>query len=107
MRGVYSLTFDRQKLISGGGDRVIKVWDWDDDLWCINTLRGHTGHVLALEADDMRLVSGSTDHTVRLWDWTDPDYVPPVPASTLDSGTTASSLGQAITSTTSEECVLQ
>lgn len=70
MEGVWCLKFDGLKLVSGGGDRSVKVWDLKD-MWCVNTLQGHTGPVTCLDFDNHKLVTGSTDQCVRVWDFSD------------------------------------
>jgi len=70
MEGVWCLKFDGEKLISGGGDRSVKVWDLKD-MWCVNTLQGHTGPVTCLDFSNHKLVTGSVDQTIRIWDFSD------------------------------------
>jgi WD40 repeat protein len=56
-------------LISGGKDKMIKIWDFVADN-CLRTLTGHTSWVwcLKLFLKSNRLASGSTDTCVKLWD---------------------------------------
>jgi WD40 repeat protein len=61
-------TKDKQTLISGGDDCVIKIWSVSGKR-VISILEGHTKCVksIAISVDDCFLVSGSNDQTVRLW----------------------------------------
>ena len=69
--GVKSVTFspDGKTLASGGGDRVIHLWDTDTGKSKM-TLIGHTHWVfsLAFSPDGKTLASGSVDSDIRLWD---------------------------------------
>ncbi|XP_023321127.1 F-box/WD repeat-containing protein 7 [Eurytemora carolleeae] len=72
-------------VISGSYDTTLKVWNLQSGV-CLNTLRGHSGPVLAIQAQrtqnqgpwtnsgstegpgsGTRLISGSADKTVRIW----------------------------------------
>ncbi|HPP47422.1 MAG TPA: hypothetical protein PLF25_07990, partial [Accumulibacter sp.] len=60
---------DGQRLLSGGDDGTLRVWDAPSGtgLW---TLRGHDGWVTACawSPDGTRLLSGGVDGTLRIWD---------------------------------------
>jgi WD40 repeat protein len=60
---------DGNRIISGSGDKTIKVWDAEtgDELM---TLRGHKEGVtsVAFSPDGKRMVSGSGDKTIKIWD---------------------------------------
>jgi WD40 repeat protein len=64
---VYDATHNR--LISGSGDKTIKVWDMANGT-CIRTLSGHTDWInsLVYDATHNRLISGSDDKTIKVWD---------------------------------------
>jgi WD40 repeat protein len=69
---VKSLAFspDGSRIVSGGGDRTLHIWDGWTGEPIGRPLRGHTGWVLAVAfSPDGRLIaSGSEDTTLRLWD---------------------------------------
>jgi WD40 repeat protein len=57
------------RLISGGADRSLRVWDLAAGGKCLNSLVGHTGWVTSLrEWGSNTIVSGSTDRTLSLFD---------------------------------------
>jgi WD40 repeat protein len=60
---------DGKRLISGGSDKLIQVWEMQTGK-LERTLLGHASAVKcgALSADGKTLVTGSTDRTVRVWD---------------------------------------
>jgi WD40 repeat protein len=60
---------DGQKLISGGSDRLVQVWEMKTGK-LLRTLAGHGYGVTcgALSQDGRLLVTGSWDRTVRVWD---------------------------------------
>jgi WD40 repeat protein len=62
---------DDGRLLSGGADGSIRVWDIASQR-ALASLQGHTSAVwgLALDAARQVLVSGSEDGTVQLWDLT-------------------------------------
>ncbi|KAK2467345.1 hypothetical protein APHAL10511_000580 [Amanita phalloides] len=56
-------------VISGGCDKVLRVWDIESGL-CIYELRGHTSTIRCIRVLDNRpiAVTGSRDTTLRVWD---------------------------------------
>ena len=69
--GVSCLAFspDGQRIVSGGSDRLIILWDVQTGK-LILTLRGHEGGVtgIAFSPDGRWFVSASADHTLKIWD---------------------------------------
>lgn len=65
--GVYSLQYDGHTLVTGSGDRTVRVWDTTTQE-CTHVLSGHTSGVCCLSYSDSRVISGSWDKTIRIWD---------------------------------------
>ena len=61
---------DGRRVVSGGVDGTVRVWDADTGLPVGLPITGHTNAVLsaAFSPDGKRIVSGSGDTMVRLWD---------------------------------------
>lgn len=59
---------DGHNLVSGSGDRTIKVWDVET-AQAIHTLKGHSSCVsaVAISLDGQTLISGSEDKTIKVW----------------------------------------
>ncbi|HEY4389706.1 MAG TPA: WD40 repeat domain-containing protein, partial [Ktedonobacteraceae bacterium] len=57
-----------QTLVSGGGDKTIKVWNLSTGKLA-RTLIGHEGFVqcVAISPNGQTLVSGSEDKTIKVW----------------------------------------
>ncbi len=68
-RSVKAISPDHNRLVTGGQDGVIRIWD-SATLDPLLTLRGHTQAIEALEfsRDGTRMMTASIDGTVRLWD---------------------------------------
>jgi WD40 repeat protein len=64
-----ALSSDRRLALSGGLDRVLRLWDLESGQ-AVRRLEGHTDGVwgVALSGDGRRALSGSFDNTMRLWD---------------------------------------
>ena len=60
-------------LVSGGADKLSKVWDPENEYTLVKPLYGHTRSVTALATVEGKLISGSADATFRVWnpddDW--------------------------------------
>ena len=61
---------DGRRIVSGGADNTVRVWDADTGQRIGQPLTGHTDGVtsVAFSPDGTRIASGSGDKTVRLWD---------------------------------------
>jgi WD40 repeat protein len=69
---VYSVAFspDGKRIISGSGDKTLRLWDAQTGQPIGHPLKGHTDSVIsvAFSPDGRRTASGSGDYTLRLWD---------------------------------------
>jgi hypothetical protein len=69
---VHSVAFspDGKRIVSGGGDNTLRLWDGETGKSIGEPLKGHSSSVssVAVSADGKRIVSGSYDNTLRLWD---------------------------------------
>ena len=87
----------RPVIVSGGGDRTVRVWDLDSGEPVLGPLTGHDGAVAAVAVGERHgrpvIVSGSDDGTVRVWDL---DSGEPVlgPLTGHDGGVTAVAVGE-------------
>ncbi|MBQ2385681.1 MAG: hypothetical protein II300_00175 [Bacteroidales bacterium] len=68
---VLSVAFspDGTKIISGSGDKTIKIWDANTGQ-CLKTFKGHSGVVtsVAYSPDGTRIISGSEGGSIKIWD---------------------------------------
>ena len=64
-----ALSPDGKRIVSAGGDRVLKVWEVSTQRE-IRTLKGHDQSVtsVAFSSDGRYIVSGSEDRSIRVWD---------------------------------------
>ncbi|MDX2272162.1 MAG: NB-ARC domain-containing protein [Cyanobacteriota bacterium] len=60
---------DGQRLVSGSGDYLLKLWDAQTGQ-CLSTLPGHQQTVwwVAWSPDGTQIASASGDHTIKIWD---------------------------------------
>ncbi|EMD31474.1 hypothetical protein CERSUDRAFT_144986, partial [Gelatoporia subvermispora B] len=69
---VEAVTFspDGTRIVSGSGDKTIRIWDASTGQALLEPLEGHTNWVtsVAFSPDGTRIVSGSDDRTIRIWD---------------------------------------
>ena len=61
---------DGSRIVSGGDDRTLRLWNSDTGQQIGEPLTGHTAAVLsvALSPDGKLIASGGDDRTLRLWD---------------------------------------
>ncbi|QDT39372.1 WD domain, G-beta repeat [Stratiformator vulcanicus] len=59
---------DGKRIVSGGGDWTLKVWDAESGQETL-TLTGHTSSVYSVcfSPDGKRIVSGGYDRTLKVW----------------------------------------
>ncbi|MEL7401069.1 MAG: hypothetical protein AAFN68_10925, partial [Pseudomonadota bacterium] len=69
---VYSVSFslDGQRIVSGGDDGTVRLWDAQTGNAIGQPLKGHEAevHSVSFSPDGQHIVSGSNDGTLRLWD---------------------------------------
>ena len=65
-----SFSPDGTRIVSGSGDKTVRVWDALSGQCVLGPLEGHTDWVrsVSFSPDGTRIVSGSYDKTVRVWD---------------------------------------
>ena len=61
---VYGVDFGSHGIVSGGGDRKVKVWDGGELIRC---LEGHESDVYCVTSSPQFIASGSCDKTIKLW----------------------------------------
>ena len=68
VRGL-EFSFDGRSLVSGGGDKVVKLWDLQTG-GVVRTFYGHTTVVcsVAISVDYTRIASGSGSGVIHIWD---------------------------------------
>lgn len=70
-KSIYSLSSNRQGLISTGGQStIINLFDrrLSSDVACIKKLVGHQDNIRCLLMSDNFVLSGSSDTTIKMWD---------------------------------------
>lgn len=66
-QGIYCIQFDDVKIVSGGRDHRVKLWNMFTHK-LEREFVGHTGSVLCLQFDDTKVISGSSDTNIMVWD---------------------------------------
>ncbi|EGC38729.1 hypothetical protein DICPUDRAFT_93771 [Dictyostelium purpureum] len=71
-----ALSFDGKYLVTGGEEKLIKVWD-TETMTVVETFKGHKDIISALSfrKGTYQLYSGSHDRTVKIWDLTQMAFV--------------------------------
>ncbi|GBG34986.1 F-box/WD repeat-containing protein 7 [Hondaea fermentalgiana] len=64
---ITALAYAERRIISGGVDRMIRVWQDRRPFKCELLLSGHEATIWSLWADAVKLVSGDAAHCVRVW----------------------------------------
>ncbi|KAF9460309.1 WD40-repeat-containing domain protein [Collybia nuda] len=68
---VFSVKFssDGEMILSGSGDKTIRLWNSKSGQDIIPPITGHTGDIndVAFSLDGKYIISGSDDNTVRIW----------------------------------------
>ncbi|RKP11803.1 WD40-repeat-containing domain protein [Piptocephalis cylindrospora] len=64
---VYCAQFQGDRLVSGGRDCQVKVWDLPTNQ-CLRSLSGHCGSVLCLQFDPAHIFTGGSDSMILQWD---------------------------------------
>ncbi|KAJ1918885.1 hypothetical protein H4219_002335 [Mycoemilia scoparia] len=55
-------------IVTGSGDKVIRIWDPEAPFQPISELRGHEDNVCTLYKGSSAIISGSWDKTARVWE---------------------------------------
>ena len=78
---------DGTRIISGGADGTIKVWNSVTDK-VINTFYGHSGwvHSVSFSNDGTRIVSGGADGTIKVWNSVTGKVIPTLTNNVVSSG---------------------
>jgi WD40 repeat protein len=63
---VRSVAIDKETIISGSGDKTIKIWNRKTGE-CMKTLEGHSHYVTSVAIDQETIISGSHDKTIQMW----------------------------------------
>ena len=66
MEGIWALAADSLRVVSGGHDGMLKIWD-TRSAKCERTFTGHAGPVTCCALSDRMMVSGGEDHQVRVY----------------------------------------
>jgi WD40 repeat protein len=68
---IFSVAFsqDGKRIVSGSGDKMIRVWDAETGNVVSGPFEGHTSYVssVAFSQDGKHIVSGSNDKTIWIW----------------------------------------
>ncbi|KAH6566691.1 hypothetical protein BASA83_010515 [Batrachochytrium salamandrivorans] len=66
---VGSVYFQKQMLVSGHGDGIVRIWDLRTGNHTPHLeLKAHVGNVTSVCFDDLQVFSGGADQTLKIWD---------------------------------------
>ncbi|XP_025103744.1 uncharacterized protein LOC112569895 isoform X3 [Pomacea canaliculata] len=65
--GVLCLQFDKRRLVTGGADHLVRLWDVRSGR-SLHVFHGHKGGVRCVKFDNKILVAGSWDSVIIVWD---------------------------------------
>lgn len=56
-----------KKVVSGGEDEIVKVWDIKSGE-CFHNLKGHNSTIVSIEIVESKILSGNEKGTLIVWD---------------------------------------
>ncbi|KAI8376793.1 WD40-repeat-containing domain protein [Blakeslea trispora] len=68
IQGIWTLAYDKLRLVSGSHDGSLKLWDIESGL-PMHSLDGHASAVTAVSISDTKVVSADDEGHVRVWDF--------------------------------------
>lgn len=68
LEGIWALSADNLRVVSGAQDRMVKIWDPRTGI-CERTFTGHAGAVTCVGLSSERIITGSEDHEIRIMEF--------------------------------------
>ncbi|RCH79584.1 hypothetical protein CU098_002104, partial [Rhizopus stolonifer] len=68
VQGIWTLAYDKLRLVSGSHDGSLKLWDIQSGL-PMHSLDGHPSAVTAVDLSDTKIVSADNQGQIRIWDF--------------------------------------
>ncbi|CEP17221.1 hypothetical protein [Parasitella parasitica] len=68
VQGIWTLAYDKLRLVSGSNDGSLKLWDIESGL-PMHCLNGHTAAVTSVSLSDTKVVSADCHGEIRIWDF--------------------------------------
>ncbi|KAI8645212.1 quinon protein alcohol dehydrogenase-like superfamily [Parasitella parasitica] len=68
VQGIWTLAYDKLRLVSGSNDGSLKLWDIESGL-PMHCLDGHTAAVTSVSLSDTKVVSADCHGEIRIWDY--------------------------------------
>ncbi|KAI8983860.1 quinon protein alcohol dehydrogenase-like superfamily [Pilobolus umbonatus] len=68
VQGIWSLAYDKLRMVSGSNDGTLKVWDIESGL-PMYTLDGHHSAITAVSISDTKVVSANDKGEVHVWNY--------------------------------------